>query len=87
MKTSNYLKVSLGFLISGIIVVSIMEVAAKRKLKNCESRQSFRCPRFTCPQSDEKCQHRPYICSNIDNTCNIKYCIGYCSKSENNCLD
>ena len=87
MKTSNYLKVSLGFLVTGIVIVGIMEALAKRKLKACESRQSFRCPRFTCPEADDQCQHRPYICSDSDATCSQKTCIGYCSKSENNCLD
>jgi len=87
MKTSNYLKASLGFLVTGIIILGIVEALAKRKLKECESRQSFRCPRFTCPQSDDQCGSRPHICSDSDATCSIKKCIGYCSKTEKNCLD
>ena len=90
MKTSNYLKVSLGFLITLIVIIAIAEALAKKKLKTCESRQSFRCPRFTCPMADGtpgkpgQCGHRPYICSDSDNTCNDKICIGYCSKKEEN---
>ena len=33
MKTSNYLKASLGFLVTGIIILGIVEALAKRKLK------------------------------------------------------
>lgn len=93
MKTSNYLKASLGFLISAIIALGIAEALAKRKLKECESRQSFRCPRFTCPTSDGtssqpgQCGYRPYICPENDNTCSQKTCIGYCKKDEPNCFD
>ena len=87
MKTSNYLKGSLGFLITLIIIVAIAEALAKKKLKTCESRQSFRCPRFTCPEPDSQCGHRPYICPQSNKTCNQKTCVGYCSQSENNCFD
>lgn len=87
MKTSNYLKVSLGFLVSAIVILGIVEFLARRKLKDCETRQSFRCPRFTCPESDSQCGSRPYICTDSESTCNIKKCIGYCGKTENNCLD
>ena len=88
MKTSNYLKVSLGFLVSAIIILGIAEALQKRKLKNCESRQSFRCPRFTCPGNSKKCGHRPWICPDGHNSCNgTEICIGYCKKSENDCYD
>lgn len=93
MKTSNYLKASLGFLVTAIIVLGIAEVLSKRKLKACESRQSVACPRFTCPESDGtdgspgQCGQRPWICPNDNAACSPKVCIGYCKKDEQNCFD
>jgi hypothetical protein len=75
METSKYLKISIGVLMLGIIVAGIAEVAEKENLKSCMSRQSFTCPRFTCPVQSSDCGSRPYIVNaNGTNTC-----IGYCS--------
>ena len=97
MKTSNYLKASLTFLVTTIFVLGAMEMLKKRDLKTCESRQSFRCPRFTCPTSSVNsnsdtdkppCGSRPWICPNHMNTCSgQEICIGYCKKDEKNCYD
>ena len=89
MKTSNLLKISLAFLLVMIIVIGIMEFKSKRALKTCEGRQSFRCPRFTCPIADPSssgCGTRPYVCPTNDCT-REKICIGYCTKNEKNCYD
>lgn len=91
MKTSNYLKVSLGFLVSINIILAITELISKKKLKNCESRQSFRCPRFTCPNKDKNtpgCGTRPWFCPPGSATCSNQHqCVGYCKDGEKNCFD
>jgi len=88
MKTSNLLKISLGILVTTIFIIIIMEVVAKEQLKECESRQSFRCPRFTCPYSNKTCGYKPWICPKDQPTCSgNELCIGYCDKNEKNCLD
>ena len=86
MKTSNYLKVSLGFLVTANIILAIAEAISKKKLKNCESRQSFRCPRFTCPEKSDQCGVRPWICLPNEKICS-NTCVGNCSKGDNNCFD
>ena len=86
MKTSNLLKISLCIILTMIIIVGILEIKTKHDLKECESRQSFRCPRFTCHVKDDSCGTRPYICPS--GNCNRgKTCIGYCGKNELNCFD
>ncbi len=88
MKTSNYLKTSLGFLVTAIIILAVAEALTKRKLKECESRQSYGCPRFTCPETDSQCGNRPWICPPDQKTCvGQHHCIGYCTKGEKNCSD
>ena len=91
MKTSNYLKVSLGFLVTVNIILAISELVSKNKLKNCETRQSFRCPRFTCPYEDTSkpgCGTRPWFCSDKSKTCSGNHqCVGYCKSGEKNCFD
>lgn len=88
MKTSNLLKVSLGLLTTSIIIIGVMEALAKRDLKTCESRQSYRCPRFTCPGETTTCGHRPWICPQDQTSCSgNEICIGYCKNTENNCYD
>lgn len=87
MKTSNLLKTSLGVLLTTIVIMGIVEFIENKKLKTCESRQSFRCPRLTCSASDDLCGYRPWICdpASKNNDCvNNKICIGYCSSSEKN---
>ncbi len=87
MKTSNYLKVSLGFLITVNIILAITEAISKKKLKTCESRQSFRCPRFTCPVPDTYCGERPWICLGGSPNCSGNHtCIGNCT-NEIKCYD
>ena len=86
MKTSNLLKINLGLLVTLIVIIGIMEIIQKMKLKECISRQSVRCPRFTCPSSDKNsnggCGARPYICPDGSNSCNgSEICIGYCNES------
>ena len=86
MKTSNLLKTSLGVLLTTIIILGVVEYIEKGKLKTCESRQSVRCPRFTCPIKDDQCGDRPWICDVDDQTCSKgKKCIGYCTTGEKNC--
>ena len=86
MKTSILLKISLGLLLTIIVVVGVMEILEKEKLKRCIQRQSFRCPRFTCPGKDDTsdggCGARPYICPDGDDKCDEnKICIGYCNQN------
>ena len=88
MKTSNLLKTSLGILISTIFIVTIMEVIAKKQLKECESRQSFGCPRFTCPYKNSTCGYKPWICPPHETSCSgHEQCIGFCGSGDSNCLD
>ena len=93
MKTSNLLKTSLGILITLIFIVAIMEMVAKGNLKECESRQSFACLRFTCPTTwdDENpppCGNRAFICPSTTTPCaNNQICVGHCEKNDLNCLD
>ena len=86
MKTSILLKINLGLLSTIIVIVGIMEILGKMKLKECLSRQSLRCPRFTCPNpndsSGDGCGARPYICPDGSNNCDGgQICIGYCNES------
>ena len=86
MKTSNYLKVSLGFLVTINIILAIVEMITKNKLKICEKSQSYRCPRFTCPYKDNQCGDRPWVCPDSESTCSGNHiCIGYCKSGEKNC--
>jgi len=87
MKTSNLLKASLATIITMTLIVGIMEFSAKKELKECESRQSLGCPRFTCPGSNKTCGHRPWICPSSISECHgNEICIGYCENNEKNCL-
>jgi hypothetical protein len=85
MKTSVLLKTSLGLLLTIIVIIGIMEIIEKQKLKECISRQSVRCPRFTCPVPDLTenggCGSRPHICPPGEDTCGPTdmICIGYCN--------
>lgn len=88
MKTSNLLKFSLGLLVTSIIIVAVLEVLEKKKLKTCEGRQSFRCPRFICPSKNDTCGYKPFICPKDQDTCTgDERCVGYCNRGEKNCLD
>lgn len=87
MKTSNLLKTSLGILLTTIVIMGLVEFIENEKLKTCESRQSFRCPRLTCSNNDDQCGHTPWICdpaSKTNDCLTNKICIGYCSTNQKN---
>ena len=87
MKTSDLLKTTLSVILTATLIVGVMEYIAKKQLKICESRQSLGCPRFTCPDSNKTCGHRPWKCPNNTTTCvGDETCIGYCKNDESNCL-
>ena len=89
MKTLPLLKASLGLLVVGNILMVIFTVIAKEKLKTCEKRQSYRCPRFTCPIKDPTCGSSPWICPPNSKSCSSteKICIGWCDSSKKICFD